>query len=375
MQGLPIQTGEDTLSSTKYLSELTSTPTAAVPSSMYFLRSPFLVWKSCVDSDPGSATSAGAGVVTATMATGPAMVDLEQKAQAIVGDRTLFANVSQGAVNMCTSMAFAQAYTLKFCLQSTPAQFKSAAAKVPQLSAVFAYYFQRVEECKVSGVCPCTQCAQINSCTDKCNPPCVDCGSYLLSAATVFSNGVCLSAAWPYSKIPADMNTLPDANARRNALAFRVTGLTCVTVDKGLPASVVAALTMSDPVVLFVNLTPTQVRWMTAQQLGSSEPPVMPAFTVRDGGASGTTVGHAFMIDGFDRSRQVFLARNNFGLSWGANGRFLVPVATLAAEGQVHSAVQMSAVCGPRPEDVSPKVSSDKSLCAPFVHVHTPAPA
>lgn len=355
LQGLPIQTGEDTLDSTKFLSSLTTSVGATVPPSEYFLRSPVLTWQGCV-----SAKGSGPPPPHAAAAPGRPVVDLETQAAAIIGPtRRLFADVSQGTVNMCTSLAFAQAYTLKYCLQHTPEDFKDPAATVPQLSAVFAYYFQRVEECRTFGVCKCTLCAQRDTCTDVCNPPCIDCGSYLLSAATVFANGVCISACWPYSKVQTgDLNTPPDVQARENALAFRIPALSCIAGDAATAYNMVRALAQGQPVVVFVNLTPAQVAWMQAQQLPSSGDPadlIMPEYVP---GPTSALVGHAVLVDGYVAASDVFLVRNNFGLAWGSKGRFAMRASAFTTPGQLHSAVELTRVCGPRPIAVTPEATA-----------------
>ena len=87
---------------------------------------------------------------------------------------------------------------------------------------------------------------------------------------------------------------------------------------------------------------------MAAQEnaAASTALPLLPASSSPDGSAS--TVGHVVTIDGYDSTGQVFLARNNFGLQWGASGRFGIPLA-LMTPSQIHSAVAMHTVCGPPP--------------------------
>jgi hypothetical protein len=373
-KGLPIQTGEDVVSPVQYLSALGSTPSASIPTSDYFVHAPRLQWTNCT-STPGATlmTAAGGAAGTGVSVAPPGLsLDLEATAGAIIvpEDMQLFANVSQGTTNMCTSMAFAQGYTLKYVLQHTHADFEAPGATVPQLSAVFAYYFQRVEECRVFQTCKCMTCAAVPTCTDPCNPPCSDCGSYLLSAATVFSNGVCLTSAWPYSKVQGDLNTLPDPAARANALLFKITSLACVTIDGpggATPATITASLAAQHPVVVFLNLTPLQVRWMQAQSIGAptSTPVtalVLPGAGAGAGSSSGpgsapATVGHAVLIDGVDTSAALFTARNNFGTGWGVQGRFCIRFRDMCAP-QVHSAVSIFDVCGPAPAVVATATTS-----------------
>lgn len=338
-QGLPIQTGEDLLPSTKFVKVSSA---AAIPTADYFSRAPYLKWTGCVS---------GGGPSLSDARPPSAPIDLELNATIrLQPNQQLFADVSQGTVNMCTSMAFAQAYTLAYVLQ-TPAQaFAVPKATVPQLSAVFAYYFQRVEECTVSKVCVCTTCSGDTTCTDVCNPPCVDCGSYLLSAATVFANGVCVAEAWPYSKAAADLNTYPDEGARMNALAYRVTEVTCLAPDPAsIQTSMKQTLAAGAPLVVFLTLTTAQAAWMEAAKFPTTTTVtdlVMPLPKPGDP----FTIGHALMVDGWVSG--LFIARNNFGTSWGFGGRCCIPGPVFQT--QVHSIIAVAAVCGPDPGNVGP---------------------
>lgn len=354
---VPLQTpGEERVNTSRFLSPFNTVPeaatTAAAPASVsatssaagagagasYYETGAILSWKDCA-----KATS---------LPSRPDTIDLEAAAQDNVGGtpqtRPIFADVSQGTTNMCTSMAFAHAYSLKYALSHSREEFGDE-GRVPQLSGVYAYFFQRVEECAVFRVCPCAACASEPACLDQCNPPCVDCGSYLRSAATVFGKGVCDSAAWPYTSA---RDAPPTAAAQANARGFRVTALQCIPGSS--PGSVYASLQRQDPVVVFLNLSATQVQWMQAQKLGTppgTPLPIMPAFVVQSSSSAPAPVGHVVVIDGYDAVSRTFMARNSFGSRWGRAGRFAI-AATSLNSAQVHSAVAVQAVCGPAPTTV-----------------------
>lgn len=351
--GLPIETGDAVVSSVRFLNSSVSTRIDA-PTTAYYLAQPVTSWTNCV----------AAGVSTSNSGT---TIDLNALASAkLPNSLTLFADVTQGVVNMCTSVAMSQAYTLKYVLQHTKDDFAASGAAVPQLSATFAYYYQRVEECSVFGVCPCSQCDVNPSCTDKCNPPCVDCGSYLRSAVSVFQDGVCLATAWPYTS-PRDAT--PSTDARLNALAFKMTAVRCMAIDAGtLVATIQQELQRGNPVVVFLKLQPQQAAWMQAQAIGAAAPAsalVMPAASTAAGSGSGSdVVGHVVMVYGFDAAKGVFLIRNNFGLQWGVAGCFAMTFAAFTPS-QVNSAVSVQGVCGPPPATVSSSLKYiDTTTCS-----------
>lgn len=343
-QGLPVQSNDDVISDTQFLQNLNATSHTGLtaPTAADYADNPILQWRDC-EADAPSADAPNPASLPS--------VDLVQRARAVIGpDTQLFADVSQQSFNMCTSMAFAQAYSLKYALSQPREAFQADGAVVPQLSAVYAYYYQRVEECRTEGVCACVACQEQPTCPDPCNPPCVDCGSYLRSAGTVFSVGVCRRAAWPYSQ---DINTQPSTQARLNALSFRVTKLRCVAVSPGMLRAVAASLEAAHPVVVFLNLTAAQTRWMRAEKSGttSSTLPIMPPFDTST--QPGTkVVGHVVLIVAYDGTSQLLTCRNNFGNTWGAGGYFAIRAQDFSTA-MVHSMVAVEGVCGPPPDKVS----------------------
>ena len=243
------------------------------------------------------------------------LIDLEAVAN------ITFPNVSQAATNMCSAFAFSQAYSLRHALQYPN-------TNTPRLSALFAYYFQRIAECTQTKTCTCPD-------TGACDPPCLDCGSYMNTAQAVFATGVCLASDWPYT---TPLNTTPTPYAIGRSKAHRITKTTCVAA--GNVGETQRALQDKCPVVVFLNMTPDQKTWMAAAAASVAsriEDVTLPAFS-----GTPSTVGHFVTITGTHASG-AFLARNNFGRSWGFEGRFLIPYATFTPD-QVFRAVRIDAV-------------------------------
>ena len=333
--GMPITAvGVGTIDTTRYLTDTTTARSRILPDDKAHVLAPSLAWKGCPKKTKGPPTT-----VTPT-------VDLEGDAEAISGTTdVVFADVSQGSINMCTAMAFVHAYTLRYILQGV-------ALPAPQLSPVYAYYFQRIEECRAFGVCMCPRLA-LPSCDSKaaclfasaCSPPCLDCGSYLSSAATIFSRGVCTSAAWPTTMA---IDTEPSSLAVANAGEYRIAAMSCVLVGDGFLAAVSDWLQKRVPVVVFLNLTHAQVAWMQAQQnayntkSGAVYDTTLPDFVDQEGAAE-AYVGHAVLVVGVTPA--CILLRNNFGNAWGARGRFSI-LTKFAATQQFHVAVAVETVVG-----------------------------
>ena len=252
--------------------------------------------------------------------TGLETVDLEKDAAEKAGIRpspkdlfpeTPLANVTQGSTNMCSAFAFAQAWTIKYALQN--------AVSPPQLSPTVAYFFQRVEECKTTGTCACPACASNSTTCTSCEPPCVDCGSYMQSALTVYMGGVCSSSTWPLTQ---PMNEAPSA-AARTAATRRVASYQCITLS-----SVLQALQADAPVIVMLSLTPPAVTWLQSLINYAASTPLenddAVVFKGASAGATAEALGHVVTIVGYAPSTKRFLVRNSFGFAWGNNGRFTI---------------------------------------------------
>ena len=227
---------------------------------------------------------------------------------------TPLTDLNQGSTNMCSSMAFAQGYTVKAALTDV--------ANPAQLSAVYAYYYQRIEECATTGACPCVAC---KGCKPKCEPPCADCGSYFTSAVSVFNDGVAAAAAWPNTQA---INTTPSASAQAAASAHRITRTSCITVNTGLSNSCLAALYANEPIVLFLQITPAIMAWFQSLVNYIVPKGAGPASVVLPSPASAATsksaLGHAVLITGYDAPSATFIIRNSFGFAWAVGGRFAI---------------------------------------------------
>jgi hypothetical protein len=292
-----------------------------------YLQNAMKAWPVCAQ------TPATSGIADTTS------IDLEAQAAAAHPEActtlktTPLANINQGSTNACSAYAFAQAYTLSFALQHPPPQ------AVPQLSAVYAYYLQRVEECSTTGVCPCTTCVK-PQCGNVCDPPCVDCGSYLLSAATVFKKGVCASNVWPNT---TPLNAAPSDAARADAGNHSVVNVTCLPVGADTAAAVQSSLSASRLVVVFLNLRPNQLTWMQSLLECTAALTDSAVQLVQAVAASGALEGHVVVVSGYNASTQLFLIRNSFGFGWGAGGRFTIAAADLR-DGLVNSLIEMGEV-------------------------------
>jgi hypothetical protein len=297
---------------------LTAPPAIFDYSNAAYLKAAITKWPSCDAPSKPTATAAS--------------VDLEAIATQRNGDMPLV-DVTQGDTNMCSAFAFAQGYSVKYALDG------KSGSIVPQLSPVYAYYLQRVEECSTTGVCPCPKCPADTTCTSTCDPPCVDCGSYILSAASIYGAGVCTSADWPLS---TPMNTQPSQAARKAAANQRVAGLTCVPVDA---SSIRAHLAAGNPVILFLNITDAQLKWMQAL-VNATTSDTNPAVTssavqivyVPDDKA---TAGHVVCAVGY--TSDVLIIRNSYGFKWGAQGRFAIPLPSVVPQ-FIHEAAAITMV-------------------------------
>ena len=245
---------------------------------------------------------------------GPSTKDLETGVPAIE-----WLAVSQGPTNACVAFAFCNAFSVL------------APRGTPPLSPYYAYYFQRQQECARDGVCKCPTPG--STCG---SPPCLDCGSLLASGVAVFTAGVASLSAWPTSN---DINAPPSSAALSDAAHFAVTQTTCVA--PGSVSGTKAAIAAGHPVVVFLNLAPNQVAWMSAQAL-ASQTTVLPVMPAAEKG-SAAPHGHAVVLTGFTPTG--VLARNSFGMAWGgAGGRFVVPWAVFSDRDLCHSAVAVAAV-------------------------------
>ena len=267
----------------------------------------------------------GAGPPSAT-ATGS--IDLEAQSGVVYPD------LSQGSLNMCTSMALVHGFALVAAL----ARRRAAPAPPPPLAPTYAYYFQRVVECTARGVCA---CPGTQGKAAACAPPCLDCGSLFSSALEVFGAGVPPAELWPAVTAPlAAANATPSAAAQAAAPATRLTQWACLP-DVG-SGTVQRALAAGHPVLVFWNVSANIVRWMAAQAHVGGLAETLAAATAPPYDPTSTPIqGHAVLIVG--TTPAGFIVRNSFGNAWGAQGRCLIALADFTPAA-IRTAVALQAV-------------------------------
>jgi hypothetical protein len=309
--GVPITVGEQgPISTTAYLAVATAALAAPATSS------------TCLSVDAVYST------LPAASAPSPAqrMADLDLEAEMRLPASAVFVDWSQQSTNMCSSMAFMNACALINALKYPSAS--AAALSAAQLSATFAYYNQRVEECSIKGPASVCKCPD----TGACAPPCLDCGSYLNAAAATYGIGVAPRSVTPLQNTVALMNMPPSAAADRIAAQWRVGDTVCVPIDSTNWAANVAAfkafLHLRAPLAVFLNIAPAQERWMASQVYPAEIPESVRAVVMPPHGALAEgDVGHVVCCVGVMDGLVYF--RNSFGLSWGAGGRFALPVSAM----------------------------------------------
>jgi hypothetical protein len=275
----------------------------------------------CADTVKGGAASAAGAVTLGAM-------DLEAQSGVVYPD------LSQGSLNMCTSMALVHGFALVAALARQ-------APPPPPLAPTYAYYFQRVAECTDRGVCACPA-AQGKAAA--CAPPCLDCGSLFSSALEVFGAGVPPAALWPAVTAPlAAANATPSAAAQAAAPATRLTQWACLP-DVG-PGTVQRALAAGHPVLVFWNVSANIVRWMAAQAHVGGLVETLAAATAPPFDSTATPIqGHAVLIVG--TTPAGFIVRNSFGNAWGARGRCLIAL-TDFTPAAIRTAVALQGIRSP----------------------------
>jgi hypothetical protein len=278
---------------------------------------------------PASATSCGSWRPSSSTSGPYQGVDLE--AEAAPG---AVSDTSQGSTNACTAFAMATALAL--------ARSLAAPTAVPvALAPYYAYYFQRVVECKTNAgfcACPCAQlppgtCADSGAATggtgaggtgagSTCEPPCIDCGSYLDTARDVYQRGACPLVLRPLS-VP--MDAAPTATQVNAASQYKAATTCVLSAD-----DVAGALQARKPVVALVKVSAAAQTWMRSMASQGSIP--LDAAVWPSGDASVPSLEeHAVALVGIAAPSGQFIVRNSYGFSWGASGRCLLPRTVLDA--------------------------------------------
>lgn len=185
----------------------------------------------------------------------------------------------QGALGSCTGQAIAGAIEL----------LNNKAKRHKDISRLFIYYYERL----LMGT--------IN----------IDSGAYIRDGIKVcYKNGAALESLWPYDikkfKLRPDQRAITDASQRK------VTRYERVTNHEGC----LDALNNGYPVIIGFDV------YSSFESLQVVQTGVMPYPNVRRERLLG---GHAVLLVGYDKSRQVYIVRNSWGANWGDCGYFYMP--------------------------------------------------
>ena len=143
-----------------------------------------------------------------------------------------------------------------------------------------------------------------------------DCGSFIHHVmASVLAYGVCEERIWPFH--PMNCLVTPSREAYQNATQFQAAQYARTPLG---PAAK-AALADGIPVV-FGTFLPQSFYAVAAQ---TGEAPV-PGVQVEPKGG-----GHAMLLVGYDEPAKYWIVRNSWGPTFGTDGYFRIPFATLEA--------------------------------------------
>lgn len=185
----------------------------------------------------------------------------------------------QGNLGSCTGQAIASAIEL---LNNRNKAYRD-------ISRLFIYYYERVLMNTVH----------------------FDSGAYIRDGIKVcYTNGASLESLWPYDI--RRFKTLPSRNAINDALKRKITRYERITNHDGC----LDAITNGFPVIIGFDM------YSSFESLQVIRTGIMPYPNVRRERKLG---GHAVLLVGYDKSRQVYIARNSWGRNWGDRGYFYMP--------------------------------------------------
>ena len=137
-----------------------------------------------------------------------------------------------------------------------------------------------------------------------------DSGATIVDEVNTLENyGACPESVLPYTQNPAEAPT-PAADVA--AVPFR--SGTPAQLDFSTPSSIEAVLAQKQAVVFGMSV------YQSFEQTGTDG--LVP---VPDTDHEACLGGHAMLIVGYDRSKQLFTVRNSWGTSWGDNGYCYLP--------------------------------------------------
>jgi hypothetical protein len=200
----------------------------------------------------------------------PNIVDLRQYCSPIE---------DQGQLGSCTGNAIAGAIEL----------LDKRAGKNLDVSRLYIYYYERLLEGTIN----------------------YDSGAYIRDGMrAVYNYGAPLESLWPYDITKFKM--APNSSATTDGAKRKVTLYQAIANHQGC----LDALASGYPVVIGFNVY-TSFESATVARTG-----VMPYPKTSRERLLG---GHAVLLVGYDKTRQVYIVRNSWGTSWGDRGYFYMP--------------------------------------------------
>jgi C1A family cysteine protease len=205
-----------------------------------------------------------------TGTTQPSVVDLRPFCSSIE---------DQGNLGSCTGQAIAGAIEL----------LNKRASRTLDVSRLFIYYYERLLEGTVN----------------------YDSGAYIRDGIKVcYTYGAPVESLWPYNI--NKFRTLPPSTAMQDAAKRKVTSYQRVADFNG----VIDALASGYPVVVGFTV------YSSFESNSVAKTGVMPYPNISTERVLG---GHAVLIVGYNKNRNVFIVRNSWGTGWGDGGYFYMP--------------------------------------------------
>jgi C1A family cysteine protease len=185
----------------------------------------------------------------------------------------------QGQLGSCTGNAVAGAIEL----------LDKRAGKPLDVSRLFIYYYERLLEGTVN----------------------YDNGAYIRDGIKAcYTYGAPLESLWPYDI--AKFRTAPSSAATTDALKRKVTLYQRIADHAGC----LDALSNRYPVIIGFNV------YSSFETTSVARTGIMPYPNTRTERLLG---GHAVLLVGYDKARQVYIVRNSWGTGWGDGGYFYMP--------------------------------------------------
>jgi hypothetical protein len=185
----------------------------------------------------------------------------------------------QGQLGSCTGNAIAGAIEL----------LDKRAGRAIDVSRLFIYYYERLLEGTIN----------------------YDSGAYIRDGIKAcYTYGAPLESLWPYNI--SRFRTAPSSAANADAAKRKITLYQRIADHAGCLDS----LTNGYPVVIGFNV------YSSFETASVARTGIMPYPNTKRESLLG---GHAVLLVGYDKARQVYIVRNSWGTSWGDRGYFYMP--------------------------------------------------